>query len=120
MNNNFRRNGSCRVRFPATPFITRLPWVEGRKNIMWNVLKEIDNFVLVESQKEPGFYAFGAKRHLYDVWGFPVNQCGNVSEITDELKRQMKDIDFGNKKITKIEKIFLKTLECLEGYKNDK
>ena len=87
---------------------------------MWNVLKEIDNFVLVESQKEPGFYAFGAKRHLYDVWGFPVNQCGNVSEITDELKRQMKDIDFGNKKITKIEKIFLKTLECLEGYKNDK
>ena len=87
---------------------------------MWNVLKEIDNFVLVESQKEPGFYAFGAKCHLYDVWGFPVNQCGNVSEITDELKRQMKDIDFGNKKITKIEKIFLKTLECLEGYKNDK
>lgn len=87
---------------------------------MWNVLKEIDNFVLVESQKEPGFYAFGAKRHLYDVWGFPVNQCGNVSEITDELKRQMKDIDFDNKKITKIEKIFLKTLECLDGYKNDK
>ena len=87
---------------------------------MWNVLKEIDNFVLVESQKEPGFYAFGAKRHLYDVWGFPVNQCGNVSEITDELKSQMKDIDFGNKKITKIEKIFLETLECLEGYKNDK
>ena len=87
---------------------------------MWNVLKEIDNFVLVESQKEPGFYAFGAKRHLYDVWGFPVNQCGNVSEITDELKRQMKDIDFDNKKIIKIEKSFLKILECLEGYKNDK
>lgn len=87
---------------------------------MWNVLKEIDNFVLVESQKEPGFYAFGAKYHLYDVWGFPVNQCGNVSETIKELKRQMKDIDFDNKKIIKIEKSFLKTLECLEGYKNDK
>lgn len=84
---------------------------------MWNVLKEIDNFVLVESQKEPGFYAFGAKHHLYDVWGFPVNQCGNVSEITDELKRQMKDIDFGNKKMTKIEKSFLKTLECFKKSK---
>lgn len=84
---------------------------------MWNVLKEIDDFVLVESQKEPGFYAFGDKCHLYDVWGFPVNQCGNVSEITEELKWRMKNIDFDNKKITKIEKNFLKTLECFKKNK---
>lgn len=84
---------------------------------MWNVLKEIDDFVLVESQKEPGFYAFGAKCYLYDVWGFPVNQRGNISEITEELKWQMKYIDFDNKKITKIEKSFLKTLECLKKNK---
>lgn len=87
---------------------------------MWNVLKEIDNFVLVESPIDPGFYAFGDKCHLYDVWGFPVNQCGNVSEITEKLKWRMKNIDFDNKKNIKIEKSFLKTLECLEGYKNDK
>lgn len=80
-------------------------------------MKEIDDFVLVESQKEPGFYAFGDKCHLYDVWGFPVNQRGNVSEITEELKWQMKYIDFGNKKIAKIEKAFLKTLECFKKNK---
>lgn len=73
---------------------------------MWNVLKEIDNFVLVESPIDPDFYAFGDKCHLYDVWGFPVNQCGNVSEITEKLKWRMKNIDFDNKKISKSKKVF--------------
>lgn len=79
---------------------------------MWNILSKIDNFVLVGSKKEPGFYAFGAKCHLCDVWGFPVNQCGNASEVSEELKRQMKEIDFDNEKMIKIEKCFLKILEC--------
>ncbi len=45
------------------------------------------DLILYKNDKEKDFYAFGVDADLRSFYGFPVNQCGTLEEVKEELKR---------------------------------
>lgn len=73
------------------------------------ILCEKDNFILVKDNDCKDFYFFGTIRS-FEALSFPVNQCGTLEEIKNELSRWKHEIDFDNPKMAEIENAFLAAL----------
>lgn len=79
---------------------------------MWDVIARKNNFVLVRNRNEPDFFAFGVGHNSLSPDWFPVNQCGTLEEVQEELERWKNEIDSSNFFMLQVENAFL---ECLHN-----
>ena len=73
------------------------------------ILCEKDNFILVKDNDCKNFYFFGSIRS-FETLSFPVNQCGTLEEVKNELCRWKNEFDFDNLKMLEVENAFLAAL----------
>lgn len=73
------------------------------------ILCEKDNFILVKDNDCKDFYFFGTIRS-FEALSFPVNQCGTLEEVKNELSRWKNEIDFDNSFMLEVENAFLAAL----------
>ena len=73
------------------------------------ILCEKNNFILVKDNDCKDFYFFGTIRS-FEALSFPVNQCGTLEEVKNELTRWKNEVDFDNPKMIEIENAFLAEL----------
>ena len=73
------------------------------------ILCEKDNFILVKDNDCKDFYFFGTIRS-FEALSFPVNQCGTLEEVKNELTRWKNEVDFDNPFMLEVENAFLEAL----------
>ena len=61
-------------------------WICRHAETFWDGSGTIcSTWYVVESKKQPGFYAFGTRWMLGDLYGPPVNQCGSKEDCLETL-----------------------------------
>lgn len=71
-----------------------------------------DKWVLVKY--ENNFYAYGTEQFLYDLFGFPVDQCGSKEKIINHC---ISISDLCKQNIEKYNKEFIKEENNFDGWK---
>lgn len=94
------------------------------KGVVWEVLSENNSikdfpYFLLRLEENKDFYAYGTRDDINSVWGFPVDQFGEIGEVLNHLK-MMLDYDLNIEDLqvrqmyvpaSEMEKQFIKVLE---------
>ena len=75
----------------------------------YKILCEKVNHILAKDNDCKNFYFFGTVRE-FERLSFPVNQCGTMEEVKNELNRWKNEVDCDNPKMIEIENAFLLAL----------
>ena len=75
----------------------------------YKILCKKSNHILVKDNDCKDFYFFGTIRS-FEALSFPVNQCGTLEEVKNELTRWKNEVDFDNPFMLEVENAFLEAL----------